>query len=263
MSPYRAKKRLGQNFLVDNQVAARIVKAIEPQPGDHVVEIGPGKGALTEHLINADCLVTAIEFDRDLIPLLTAKFADDKNIIIIAKDFLKITPDELPERMKIIGNLPFNISTAVMEKLFEFRQAIQSAVFTVQAEVAKRLTADPKSRDYGSLTVIMAAGFDIETLFDIGAKGFRPMPAVSSSVVKLVPADRIPADFESFTSFIRGCFRQKRKTLCNSMQLGLNIPKYNCEDLIKRAGCNDGVRPEQLSFDDYTRLYDLWRDIQR
>jgi 16S rRNA (adenine1518-N6/adenine1519-N6)-dimethyltransferase len=244
-------------------MAARIVEAIKPQPGDHVVEIGPGKGALTEHLANEECLVTAIEFDRDLIPLLTAKFTDYRNVIIIAKDILKVTREELPDRMKLIGNLPYNISTAILEKLFEFRDAVDSAVFTVQSEVASRLTADPKSRDYGSLTVIMKAGFDIEPLFEIGSKHFKPTPMVNSSVVRLVPADRMPGNFEAFTSFIRGCFRQKRKTLCNSMQLGLNIPKYNCEDLLKKAGHKDGVRPEQLSFDDYTRLYDLWRDTVR
>jgi 16S rRNA (adenine1518-N6/adenine1519-N6)-dimethyltransferase len=261
--PYRAKKRLGQNFLVNSDIAAKIVEAIKPQPGDHVVEIGPGKGALTEHLANEECLVTAIEFDRDLIPLLTAKFSGNRNVIIIAKDFLKVSREELPDRMKFIGNLPYNISTAILEKLFEFRDAIDSAVFTVQTEVADRLTAEPKSRDYGSLTVIMAAGFDIEPLFDIGARHFRPTPAVSSSVVRLVPTDRMPGNFDAFKSFIRACFRQKRKTLCNSMQLGLNIPKYNCEDLINKAGHNDGVRPEQLSFDDYTGLYGIWRDTLR
>jgi len=259
MSTFRAKKRLGQNFLKDDSVAVRIVQALNPRPGDNVVEIGPGRGALTEYLSREGCLVTAVEFDRDLIPMLKAKFRQNNNINILAGDFLKISASELPRHMKIIGNLPFNISTVILDRLFEFRSAIETAVFTVQSEVADRLIARCGIKDYGSLSVIMAAGFDIELLFKIGPESFKPVPEVMSSVIKLIPADRMPDDFGKFRSFIRACFRQKRKTLKNSMQLGLNLPKYDSMSLIDRAGFSKDIRPEQLTFDDYMKLYRIWR----
>jgi len=259
MSTFRAKKRLGQNFLIDNSVVARIVQALNPQPGDNVVEIGPGQGALTEYLVNTGCLITAFEFDRDLIPILQAKFGRKNNVNIIAEDFLKVSADNLPRYMKIIGNLPYNISTVIIERLFEFRPGIETAVFTVQSEVADRLTARSGSRDYGSLSVILAAGFDIELLFEIDPESFRPVPEVMSSVIRIIPADRMPDDFDEFKFFIRACFRQKRKTLNNSMQLGLNLPKYDSMALIDRAGFKKDIRPEQLTFDDYMKLYKIWQ----
>jgi 16S rRNA (adenine1518-N6/adenine1519-N6)-dimethyltransferase len=261
MQAYRPKKRLGQNFLVDESVAEKIVRVINPQPGDHVVEIGPGKGALTEYLLREDCIVTAIEFDRDLIPILRARFGKRPNLALVAMDILKIAADDIPDRVKIIGNLPYNISTAILEKLFEFKPAIETAVFTVQAEVAQRLTADPGNRNYGSLTLIMAAGFEIVRLFDISPESFSPAPEVNSAVVRLQPIEREPEDFENFRLFIRGCFKQKRKTLANSMELGLNIPKQDCEGLIGDTGFDLKVRPEQLTFNDYVRLYQSWRAI--
>jgi len=260
MSIFRAKKRLGQNFLIDESIAARIVQALDPQPGDSVVEIGSGRGALTECLLREGCAVTAIEFDRDLIPILRAKFRQEKKITIIAGDFLKIAADKLPPKMKIIGNLPYNISTVILERMFEFRTAMETAVFTVQSEVAYRLTTRSGSRDYGSLSVIMAAGFDIERLFDINPKSFKPVPEVMSSVIKLNPVDRMPEDFDEFKFFIRACFRQKRKTLNNSMQLGLNLPKYDSMSLIDRAGFEKDIRPERLTFDDYVKLYKIWQE---
>jgi 16S rRNA (adenine1518-N6/adenine1519-N6)-dimethyltransferase len=260
MSTFRAKKRLGQNFLVDNSIATRIVQALNPQPGDSIVEIGSGQGALTGHLLTTGCFVIAVEFDRDLIPILKAKFGHEKNFTIIAKDFLKINPDELPVKMKLIGNLPYNISTVILERLFEFRPAIINAVFTVQSEVADRLTTPSGNRDYGSLSVIMAAGFDIELLFEIDPESFKPVPEVMSSVIKLNPIDRMPDDFDEFKSFIRACFRQKRKTLNNSMQLGLNLPKNNSMSLINKAGFKKDIRPEQLTFDDYMKLYKTWQN---
>lgn len=261
MSHYRPKKRLGQNFLIKEKLALRIVESIKPQPGDQVVEIGPGMGALTRHLLSRECLVTAIEFDRDLTPILEANFGEDRNLSIVEKDVMKITRDELPASFKLIGNLPYNISTAICEMLFDFKESLEIAVFTVQTEVANRLLASPGVRDYGSLTVIMKAGFDVTHLFNIPPKAFRPEPKVDSSVVKITPIKRDYDDFDNFKSFIRGCFRQKRKTLANSMQIGLDIPKDICEGMIENAGHRIDIRAEQLSFDEYMELYGLWLDM--
>ena len=259
MSPYRPKKRLGQNFLADEAIAESIVKAIDPQPDDHVVEIGPGQGALTKYLLAEKCYVTAIEFDRDLLPILKSNIGNKPNLIIIAADIMKVAVDDLPENAKLIGNLPYNISTAVIERLYDFKTRVKLAVFTVQAEVAARLAASPGCSDYGSLTVIMQAGFEISTLFDIPPHAFNPAPQVVSSVIKIAPIEREMSEFENFKTFIRGCFRQKRKTLVNSMEIGLNIPKDMCESLIGNAGHKSDVRAEQLGFDEFMRLYELWR----
>lgn len=256
----KAKKRLGQHFLANRRIAARIVNSIDPQPGEQIVEIGPGKGALTGLLLKRGCRLTAVEFDRDMISFLKTKYNGYENLKIIAQDFLKLTADELPAKMKIIGNIPYNITTAILEKLFEFKDEILQAVFTLQSEVAQRLIASPGTKQYGSFSVIMAAGFDIKVLFHIPPAAFKPVPAVDSTVIKIVPVDHQPKDFENFKSFIRGCFKQKRKTLSNSMQLGLNIPKNSSEALISASGKGKNIRPEQLTFDDYLSLYNIWRD---
>lgn len=261
MPQYKAKKRLGQNFLVDDDMARRIVESLNLQAGDNVVEIGPGRGALTEYLNRYECRIMAIEFDRDLIAGLQSKFAESAGFTLLVKDALRVMPEELPSTMKIIGNLPFNIATAILERLYLFKAALETAVFTVQAEVAERLTASPESKSFGSFTLIMKSSFAIEALFNIPPDAFQPKPAVTSTVIRLQPQDNEPEDFETFKSFLRGCFKQKRKTLSNSMQIGLNLPKTICEGLIRSAGFRLDTRPEQLTLKDYNIIYNLWRVI--
>ena len=259
MPPYNAKKRLGQNFLIDEDIAGKIIHSLEIRAGENVVEIGPGQGALTTLLLEHGCRVTAVEFDRDLIPGLKRKFGKLQSFSLIAMDILKVSPDELPSPMKIIGNLPYNISTAILERLYLFKPAIKAAVFTVQREVAERLTAETGTSSYGSFTLIMKSSFQVESLFDIPPEAFKPKPAVTSTVIKLIPQDNEPEDFEKFKPFIRGCFRQKRKTLANSMQIGLDLPKTTCEGLIGETGFDTSIRPEQLTLKDYISIYNLWR----
>ena len=239
-----------------------MVNSINPKSGEQVVEIGPGKGALTRFLLEKGCRLTVVEFDRDMISFLKKKFSGYENLTIIGQDFLKLTVEDLPVKMKIIGNIPYNITTAILEKLLEFKDNIPEAVFTVQSEVAQRLTASAGTRQYGSFSLIMAAGFDIKTLFHIPPAAFKPSPAVDSTVIKIIPANRQPENFDGFKRFIRGCFKQKRKTLANSMRLGLNIPKKVSENLIVSLGKDKNVRPEQLTFDDYLNLCRLWRDLR-
>jgi 16S rRNA (adenine1518-N6/adenine1519-N6)-dimethyltransferase len=259
MPGYRPKKRLGQNFLVDDTISERIVKALDPKPGEQVVEIGPGRGALTGYLLQSGCRVTAIEFDRDLVPMLKAKFKNESNLNLIAADFLHIAADDLPDPLKIIGNLPYNISTVIIEKLHDFTAGLIDAVFTVQTEVAERLISSAGNRNYGSLTVIMNVEFNAAELFRIPPRAFKPSPKINSSVIRLTPLRREIADFENFKTFVRGCFKHKRKTLANSMESGLNLPKQQCEDMITGIGYDLKVRAEQLTVNDYLRLFASWR----
>ena len=252
--PYlKAKKRFGQHFMTDRRLAARIVKALNPAAGEEVVEIGPGKGILTELLLESNCRVTAIELDRELVAYLREKFEKNKLVTIINRDFLKIGLDELPSQMKLIGNIPYNISTAILEKLLDFRKSITCAVLTLQAEVADRLTARPGSRTYGSFTVIMAAAWMIKRLFSIKPGAFRPAPAVMSAAIKLEPGSLELNDPAAFNSFVRSCFYHKRKTLSNSMQSSLELPKN-----IVALGRELDVRAEQLGLDNYLQLFKLW-----
>ncbi|MCD6163426.1 MAG: ribosomal RNA small subunit methyltransferase A [candidate division Zixibacteria bacterium] len=257
MSRIKAKKNLGQHFLTDIIIAHKIVNSIDPKPEDNIVEIGSGKGALTEILLTHECQVTAIEFDRDLLPALEIKFGDLNNFTLIARNFLDIEPGDMPAKMKLIGNIPYNITTAILEKLFEFKKSVSCAVFMVQSEVADRLTASPGTRANGSFTMIMAAGFDIKILFTVKPESFKPIPRVVSKVIKLIPVSREPDNFDNFKTFVRGCFSHKRKTLANSMQMGLKLPKEYCEALITRISKHVSVRPEQLSFDNYLKLYEM------
>jgi 16S rRNA (adenine1518-N6/adenine1519-N6)-dimethyltransferase len=259
MSTIKARKRLGQHFLMDKRIARRIVRAIDPQPGDSVIEIGPGKGALTSILLEIGCRVTAVEFDRDMTAHLRAGFGNNSKLRIIENDFLKVSFAEMPEKIKLIGNIPYNITTSILEKLFDYREILIAAVLTVQSEVADRLAAPPGNRAYGSFTVIMKAGFEIKKMFNINPRAFKPIPEIDSTVIKLASIDRMPEDFENFKAFIRGCFKQKRKTLANSMQLGLNLPKQDCEGMIKKIGKSENIRAEQLAFEDYSVLYNIWR----
>lgn len=244
--------------MTDTRLAARIVDALNPMAADDVVEIGPGRGILTELLLEKKCRVTAIELDRELVAYLREKFEREKTIKIISRDFLKIGREDLPPQVKLIGNIPYNISTAILEKLLDFRKLITLAVLTLQAEVADRLTAGPGSRIYGSFTVIMAAAWKIKRLFQIKPGAFRPAPAVMSAAIRIEPSSLKLSDPAAFNSFVRSCFHHKRKTLANSMQSGLELPKNISEDMIMALGRELDVRAEQLGLDDYLRLYKLW-----
>ena len=251
----KAKKSLGQHFLTDIRIAHRIVRSLNPQAGDQVIEVGPGKGILTGILLEHGCRVKAVELDNELVAYLEKKFPQADNLELRAGDFLNFEAGEQFFNLKIVGNLPYNIATAVIARMFIFKPFLTEAVFMVQEEVARRLTAASGGRDNNAFALIMAAGFDIKILFKVAPTAFRPRPKVMSAVIKLKPVNREPEDFEGFKVFLRGCFRHKRKTLVNSMQNGLDLPKNYCKELVARLGKSPDIRAEQLSFEDYINLY--------
>jgi 16S rRNA (adenine1518-N6/adenine1519-N6)-dimethyltransferase len=260
MPRIKPKARFGQHFLMEKKYAARIVEALEPETGESIVEIGSGKGVLTDILLQKGCQVTAIELDKRLINLLNNKYRNRPSIKILPYDFLKINPSQIPNNSKILGNIPYNITSQILDKLFKFRQMITLAVLTVQAEVAANLSASSGDKGYGKSTVLLWAGFDIESLFTIPRSAFSPPPQVTSKVVRIRPANREIEDIESFRQFIRNCFCQKTKTLANSMQMGFDLPKERCEYLIQKAELDKKIRLTAVSCNDYLNLYRIWQE---
>jgi 16S rRNA (adenine1518-N6/adenine1519-N6)-dimethyltransferase len=183
-----SKKRLGQNFLVDSSVVARIIQAVRPRPDETIIEIGPGRGALTKRLVEAAGQVTAIEFDRDLIPNLRAQFSASPNFRLVEDDALTVDFCGFLDpgaRARVVANLPYNIATAILQRLIAQRNCIGEMVLMLQREVVERMIAPPSSPERGFLSLLVEAHCDAEKLFDVPPGAFRPAPKVWSSVVRL------------------------------------------------------------------------------
>jgi 16S rRNA (adenine1518-N6/adenine1519-N6)-dimethyltransferase len=262
------KKRFGQNFLTDPRKADSLVNALNILPGEAVLEVGPGTGILTERILKAGANLTAVELDRELISDLENRFGGGPNFRLIERDIIKVNPRELGfNKLKIIGNLPYNISGAIVEWFIDYHGVIEMAVITVQKEVAARLKASPNSRDYGALSIMAQSFFDIKRLFDIPPGCFSPKPKVFSTVLSLMPDKKIgEIDYPSFRDFVRACFSQKRKKLVNSLfargpeVAGQEFGKPQIENYLARLGKKDDIRAEQLTLRDFLELYKLTRD---
>ena len=254
---HRAKKRFGQNFLVDSNIIDKIIHSINPQAEDHIIEIGPGLGALTQPLLKTLIRLDAIELDRDVIPQLKTLQGSEKlyihNIDVLAFDFTEFKQSNFEHgTLRIIGNLPYNISTAVLFHLVNHRNCIHDLHFMLQKEVVERIAASAGSNDYGRLSVMMQLYFRINPLFTVAPQCFRPVPRVESAIIRMVP--RIsPAishdEHDAFATLVRQAFSQRRKTLKNTLRDLCNTEQ------IDTAGIDPGKRPQELSVDDYIRLF--------
>jgi 16S rRNA (adenine1518-N6/adenine1519-N6)-dimethyltransferase len=254
---HRAKKRFGQNFLVDTNVIDKIIHSINPQPEDHIIEIGPGLGALTQPLLKALNRLDAIELDRDILPHLKSLEGSDKlhihNIDVLAFDFTEFKRSNFEQgKLRITGNLPYNISTAVLFHLVCHRNCIHDLHFMLQKEVVERIAANTGSNDYGRLSVMMQLYFRISPLFTVGPQCFSPAPKVQSAIVRMVPRTSLAItndEHDAFASLVRQAFSQRRKTLKNTLR-GLCNP-----DQINAAGIDPSKRPQELCVDDYIKLF--------
>jgi 16S rRNA (adenine1518-N6/adenine1519-N6)-dimethyltransferase len=250
----RARKRFGQHFLHDPGVLRRIVDAIGPRPGDRIVEIGPGRGALTLPLLERCGRVEAIEIDRDLAALLAEQAAGKGELVIHVADALGVDFGSLHgggPKLRVCGNLPYNISTPLLFHLLEARDAIADMHFMLQKEVVDRMAAPPGGKSYGRLTVMLAAACRIEPLFRVGRGAFNPPPAVDSAVVRLVPhaADPFPLpDPGRFARIVAAAFSMRRKTLRNSLRGLVDAAAFAA------AGIDAGRRPESLAPGEFARL---------
>lgn len=258
----RPKKSLGQNFLRDESVIDRIVKTLDLKKDEMVVEIGPGEGALTEKLIETGANVVAIEIDRELVPVLRARFRDHANFRVIEADALDINfenevqgtiPQSAiidPKSMKLVGNLPYYISTAILQKLAGERVLFTEIVLMLQREVVQRVTALPGNSERGYLTVITEAAFSATHLFDVAPTAFHPQPKVWSSVVELIPKAKTIADEPQFTKLLSTAFEQKRKTILNNLKRSY----ADAEEMLNAARIDPRRRAETLTLDEWLTL---------
>lgn len=246
------RKRFGQNFLRDEAAIFDIVAAIGPGPDDHLVEIGPGQGALTRLLLATCRRLDIIELDRDLVDLLTGKFAGNEKLRIHSGDALRFDFCSLWEgdKLRVVGNLPYNISTPLLFHLFEQAACIEDMHFMLQKEVVDRLCAQPGAKHYGRLSVMAQHYCTMDRLMDVYPDSFFPRPKVISSVVRLVPHAQMPVDIppEILSRVVGAAFAQRRKTLRNSLG---NLFR---EDEIRDADVDPNVRAEVLGLADYARL---------
>jgi 16S rRNA (adenine1518-N6/adenine1519-N6)-dimethyltransferase len=237
---HQARKRFGQNFLTDEAAIAAIVAAINPAPGECLVEIGPGLGALTRPLLTAAGQLHAIEIDRDLAQALAQEFG--ARLKLHTGDVLKYDFSALGERLRVIGNLPYNISTPLLFRMIEQRQHIRDMHFMLQKEVVDRMAAAPDTEHYGRLTVMLAPWLRVEPLFDIGPGAFRPPPRVTSTFVRLA-AHEEPLRIEHprcYANVVAAAFSQRRKTLRNALKAILS------QEDIRAAGIDPGARAETV-----------------
>ena len=251
---FTPKKSLGQNFLVNTAVADRIVGACCLESTDTVLEIGPGKGALT-HKLSQHCKnIIAIEKDGVLAEQLKADFKNS-NVHIINDDILTYSFDELPSNIKIVGNLPYNIATPIIKKIINYRQKFHKLYITVQLEYGQRLVAKPNTKNYGSFSCFVQYYSDPEILFKIKNSAFQPIPKVQSCFLSLNvhKQPKLKAENENFLfSIIRSCFGQRRKMILNS--LGGTLAKEKIPHLLETVEINPKLRAENLSLEDYIRI---------
>ena len=253
MSTHHAKKRFGQNFLHDTSVIERIIRSINPLPTDNLIEIGPGLGALTAPLLSKLGHLRVIELDRDVIPHLRKNCGDHPHLEIIMADALKVDYGSLAPadtKLRVIGNLPYNISTPILFHLLNFSDRIRDMHFMLQKEVVDRMAATPGDEAYGRLTVSLAARTEVKKLFTVGPGAFQPAPKVDSAIVRLTP--RPPSfeivDAKLFDQIVSAAFSQRRKTLSNGLKHLMTAKQ------IEAAGIEPGIRAERLSAAEFARL---------
>lgn len=262
----RAKKSLGQNFLADERVTERIVTAFAPRADETVVEIGPGRGALTSLLVERAGKLVAVEFDRGLIPFLKERFGERANFVLIEADALEADFCEIIQPAKttrVIANLPYYISTAILQKLIDERACLTGMLLMLQREVAERITAPPGSSERGYLSVLVEAYCETEALFDVAPGSFRPAPKVWSTVVRLDVRPRVGAevtDEKLLWRIVSAGFAQRRKTILNNLRHAPEELRARIEAaggahrVLEAASIDESRRAETLTLEEWARL---------
>lgn len=262
MPKHVARKRFGQNFLVDRSVIERIVQQIAPKATDTLVEIGPGQGALTEPLLASNAMLRALEIDRDLAAELERRFGQRTNFNLLVADALKfdLNSIDMAERYRVVGNLPYNISTPLLFHLLRYRLRIEDMVFMLQSEVVDRLVASPGGKDYGRLSVMMQYHCDVSRLMSVPPSAFRPAPKVMSAIVRLAPKALVNKESrdnsaqvenelaEKLQVVVKAAFSSRRKTLRNNLRGMLS------EAQIEQCDIDPGLRAEKIGLEQFVRL---------
>ncbi|MEZ5463675.1 MAG: 16S rRNA (adenine(1518)-N(6)/adenine(1519)-N(6))-dimethyltransferase RsmA [Lysobacteraceae bacterium] len=255
---HRAKKQFGQHFLHERRYIELIVHAIDPKPGQRVAEIGPGLGAITHPLMEKLGRLTVVELDRDVIAPLIAKVAGLGELDVVLADVLTVDFTEIADGqpLRLVGNLPYNISSPILFHALAHRHAIQDMHFMLQKEVVDRMAAAPGSKVYGRLSVMLQAYCRVEALFDVPPGAFSPPPKVDSAVVRLIPRAETEIgidDHDRFAALVKAAFAQRRKTLRNTLR-DVATPEQ-----MESVGIDPGARAEAVAVRDYVRLSNTLR----
>jgi len=259
---HKARKRFGQNFLQDAGIIQQIIQGINPQVNQNIVEIGPGKGALTSGLLSGAGELDVVELDRDLIPILQHNMSylensDPEHLRIHNVDALKYDFSQLakgPNSLRIVGNLPYNISTPLLFHLMTFSPLVKDMHFMLQNEVVDRITSGPGNKSYGRLSVMLQYHCFAEKLFTVDPEAFFPAPKVDSAIIRLIPYDKPPINVDNQTIFagvVSQCFAQRRKTLRNNLKAILTEGEINSLDISPAA------RAETLTIEQFASLANL------
>jgi len=263
MERFRPRKRWGQNFLVDHNIARKIVSSAELSPEDRVLEIGAGKGILTGKIASQVKKVIAIEIDKKLCSFLREELKNYKNVEIIEGDFLKLDISRFltsgfRSSVKVIANLPYYITSPIIVKLLKMK-GWSEAIFMLQREVGERIAASPGGKDYGALSILVQYHCDVEKQFNVSRNVFRPKPDVDSIVIKLkllkLPRIKVK-DEKMFFEIVHAAFSQRRKKLSNSISNVLEIDKYPLENLLERLNISPTRRAETLSIEEFATISD-------
>jgi 16S rRNA (adenine1518-N6/adenine1519-N6)-dimethyltransferase len=256
----RAKRSLGQNFLIDPNIQRKIVAAIDPSAEDEVLEIGPGQGALTRHLVGAVRRLVLVELDNALVARLREEFDGRPDVEVVHADVLDVSLEQLssePGGLKVIGNIPYNITTPILFSLLERRPRPRQIVLMVQREVADRILADPGSKTYGALAVGVQTVAEAERVLNVGRKAFRPVPDVESAVVRITPHSPPRLDEveeRSVRTLTRAAFGQRRKQFQRILRDAYHLDPTGIQDLEERTGMDLQARPETFSPERFIEL---------
>ncbi|MFH1892827.1 MAG: 16S rRNA (adenine(1518)-N(6)/adenine(1519)-N(6))-dimethyltransferase RsmA [Candidatus Zixiibacteriota bacterium] len=261
------KKSLGQHILQNIGAARRIVESLGIERGDSVLEIGPGRGVLTGIMAELPIQLIAVEVDRRFVVELRERFKSADNMTIINESILDVNIRSIvgDNRCKLVGNLPYNLSSQILKKAFENHDLFPLAVFTVQKEVADRMTAHLGSRDYSSLTVFTETYSRSEKLFTLKPGSFYPPPKVSSAVVRLTFRDSIPIAGErreAFSRFVQSIFAHRRKTILNSLTFATSLSRDRLESVLENSEIDDSVRPQNVSLDRFVSLFNALDEVK-
>jgi 16S rRNA (adenine1518-N6/adenine1519-N6)-dimethyltransferase len=250
----RARKRFGQNFLHDEAIIEGILEVISPDKGQHLVEIGPGRGALTMPLLSRCDQLDVIELDRDLVPLLASKLGHHKHLTIHEADALKFDYRQLQqhgEKLRVLGNLPYNITTPLLFHLVEQKACIEDMCFMLQREVVERICAEPGTKQYGRLSIMLQHQCYVEQMFVVPPEAFDPPPKVESAIIYLQPLSQNKGgevDLARLNQIVTAAFSQRRKTIANTLKKLVSL------ETLEQVGIEPGQRPETVTVEQYVEL---------
>lgn len=243
-------KRLGQHFLINPDTARRIVEILSPEPGDNILEIGPGRGAITEFLIDSGSNLTAVEIDDDLAGYIKTAYAS--RIRVINDDFLRISLLDYSHD-KICGNLPYQVTGPILEKVLTSSSSWKKAVFMIPEAVARRAVASPGDSEYSAISVICSGGYRSYYTFRVPPEDFNPPPKIDSAVL-MIKKESMPEE-AGFYSFVKSSFSRRRKKLKNSLGISLGLPSGTVAEVMRSSDIDEELRPQDLSFEEYKSLY--------